>query len=216
MISPRKGAKRKHTMAKTWWKPLTEEYDTNSLTVMDLLKFASKGSQNRRRELLAQILVGLGEALDCVVVDCAGGAPVPGLTADLHALGDELNLAQRTSQYWQGTCDRVTQTPVFLQVAPDKSRVGTLGVMACPFSAPANFSGWCVPQDSRNQAGRLESHPSEAFPGSWGGSCPTAGPGPDLGILGKCYRRGTHVHKTNASRRPAWCRTPGTSLVMLG
>ena len=135
-------------MATTWLAAMRNDCEIHHMTLIDLLQFSVSSTRNRRREFFSQVTRSVGLALDAKLVNAAStDVEIPGLRVSLYHLEDDVRMQQYCAQYWQAAGKRLTENPLFVTCAPDKARVGSLGLMVCPVTVPGNYAFWAVPQD---------------------------------------------------------------------
>ena len=142
-------------LASTWHAALQKEMG-NARELFDVLVWAASGSNHRRPVLLAQLYRCVGQGLERAVLNLAAGHATDLASYDIFEPSADGNLDRLTSAYWEGIGQRVTETPQFLSFAPDKSRVGSVGMMCSPIWAPGNVLGWACPQDIRSDGLKVQ------------------------------------------------------------
>ena len=138
-----------------WWAALQNEHG-NILQLFDMLSVASLHSRNRRKQLLVQLVRVVGGRIDDLLVGLTvGHADLPLVKYQAINRVDDGNVDRFTSTYWQAGGDMVTSASQFLSMAPDKSRVGSVGMMLSPVCKPGNKFAWACPQDLEQKYGAI-------------------------------------------------------------
>ena len=117
-------------------------------TLLELLQWAASGTTFRRKQLVVQLVAGVAQRLDDRLVALSSGQVSSIAKVELHSSAGDGAVSKQLAVYWQGVGEIITETPMFMSAAPDKSRVGSKGILNSPVVLPTNQLGWPCPQDS--------------------------------------------------------------------
>jgi len=101
-------------------------------------------SKPRIGDLRQQLFYAYGALLDQALLWSPEGE---GYRVELDEDSEDLPLARYNALYWQGCANHVTEKPLMVSAAPDKSRIHTMGVMMSPVVVGEKVA-WACPQDS--------------------------------------------------------------------
>ena len=135
-------------LANTWHSAFLKEGLADSVSLQSLLKWSLSCNTHRRQLLACQLVRDIGNKIDAMIVKIGTGATLAGFTYVQHDECSDVYLDRITTGYWQGCGELITDYPLFLSAAPDKSRVGSVGMMTSPVCIPGNFCAYACPQDT--------------------------------------------------------------------
>ena len=107
-----KATKRPRGMATTWLNGM-HPAGIDSPTVFELFEWAASGTTYRRKELLIQLVHGLGMLIDRAVAASCGEGATPIGELVLANPADNENHVKFTALYWQAAGEAVTGHPLF-------------------------------------------------------------------------------------------------------
>ena len=134
-------------MAATWQRAWQHNWGGSTTSIQQLLVWSFTGNTNRRKEFRSQLVRVLGKAVDNMIVGVSSGEEWRGMTYEVTERSEDDDIDRCIAHYWTGCGEFISETPSHLSAAPDKSRVGGVGMMTSPVCIPGNYCAYACPQD---------------------------------------------------------------------